>query len=249
MSSSFGNPAKVNDKGVEMEMKTNGIKRLEAADLLIAILVLGSLWGVSEVVLGGAIKAAGLPYQSGILTGVGMAMMGIAVGVYRKPSMLAGVALVAILCKQLVVPILHVSVMCKANSCLALMLEGLALAGVVSLAGRKLERNHLAQIASGALAALLAAASFYFIGMRVAPCRYLLSFNRPGGLVAFLTVEGLVWAIFSAILFPAGYVVGARLRDTVLALRMRRPLIYCTTSAALVVCCWVASAFAIAAGL
>lgn len=232
-----------------MEMKINEIKRAQLVDVLIAIVVLGSLWGLSEVVLGGAIRAAGLPYWAGILTGVGIGIMGIAVGVLRKPSMLAGIALVAILCKQLVVPILHVSVMCKANSCLAVMLEGLALAGVVSLAGRKLDRGYLAQIASGASAPLLAAAAFYFVGMRVAPCRYLLSFNRPGGFVAFLAVEGLVWAVFSAILFPVGYWVGARLRETILALRMRKPLFYYTTFAALVVSCWVASAFAITAGL
>jgi len=163
--------------------------------------------------------------------------------------MLVGVALMAILCKQLVVPILHVSVMCKANSCLAVILEGLALAGVVSLVGRKLGRSHLAQIASGVSAALMAAAAFYFIGMRVSPCRYLLSFNRPGGFVAFLTVEGLVWAAFSGILFPVGYWMGVRLRDTVLSLGTRKPLLYYTTSMALVVCCWVASAFAIAATL
>lgn len=232
-----------------MEMKINEIKRAQLVDVLIAIVVLGSLWGLSEVVLGGAIRAAGLPYWAGILTGVGIGIMGIAVGVLRKPSMLAGIALVAILCKQLVVPILHVSVMCKANSCLAVMLEGLALAGVVSLAGRKLDRGYLAQIASGASAPLLAAAAFYFVGMRVAPCRYLLSFNRPGGFVAFLAVEGLVWAVFSAILFPVGYWVGARLRETILALRMRKPLFYYTTFAALAVSCWVASAFAITAGL
>ena len=232
-----------------MEMKINEIKRARLVDVLIAIVVLGSLWGLSEVVLGGAIRAAGLPYRTGILTGVGIGIMGIAVGAYRKPSMLAGIALVAILCKQLVVPILHISVMCKANSCLAVMLEGLALAGIVSLAGRKLDRSHLAQITSGASAPLLAAATFYFIGLRVAPCRYLLSFNRPGGFVAFLAVEGLVWAVFSAILFPAGYWVGARFRDIGLALRTRKPLFYYTTFVALVVCCWVASAFAIATGL
>lgn len=240
---------KVNDKEAEMEVKINEIRRAQLVDVLMAIAVLGSLWGLSEVVLGGAIRAAGLPYRAGILTGVGIGIMGIAVGILRKPSMLAGVALVTILCRQLVVPILHVSVMCKANSCLAVMLEGLTLAGVISLAGRKLDRGYLAQIASGASAALLAAAAFYFIGMRVAPCRYLLSFNRPGGFAAFLAVEGLVWAVFSAILFPAGYWMGSRLRGTVLALRAREPLFYYTTFAALVVCCWVVNAFAIAAGL
>jgi len=232
-----------------MGVKTDASKKAQLVDVLTAVAVLGSLWGLSEVVVGGAIRAAGLPYRAGILTGIGMGLMAIAVSVFKKPPMLAGIALVAVLCKQLVVPILHVSVMCKANSCLAVMLEGLALAGMVSLAGRRLDRSYLAQIASGASAALLASAAFYFIGMRVAPCRYLLSFNRPGGFVAFLTVEGLVWAVFSAVLFPVGHWAGTRLGDTVFALSARKPSLYYITSVALVVCCWAVSAFAIAAGL
>lgn len=225
------------------------LQRTRLADVLVAIAVLGSLWGLAEVVLGGAIRAAGLPYRAAILTGIGLGMMGIAVGIFRKPSMLAGIALVAVLCKQLVVPILHVSVLCKVNSCLAVMLEGFALAGVVSLAGRRLNRGYLARIASGASAAMLAAAAFYLAGMRVAPCRYLLSFNRPGGFAAFLAVEGLAWAVSSAILFPAGYWMGTRLRDAVPALRTRKPSFYYTASAALTLGCWAASAFGIAAGL
>lgn len=232
-----------------METKTDEIKRAQQVDLLIAILVLGSLWGFSEVVLGGAIAAAGLPYQAGILTGVGMGIMGIVISAFRKPLMLAGIALVAVLSKQLVVPILHVSVMCKANSCLAVMLEGLALVGVIFLAGHKLDKGYLAKIASGASAALLAAAAFWFFGMGVAPCQYLLSFNRPGGFMAFLADEALMWAVFSAMLFPVGYWVGTRLGDAVPALRTRKPLFYYTISAAFVVCCWVASALAIAAGI
>lgn len=232
-----------------MEMKTDEVKRAQQADLLIIILVLGSLWGFSEVVLGGAIVAAGVPYRAGILTGIGMGLMGIAISALRKPLMLAGIALLAILSKQLVVPILHVSVMCKANSCLAVMLQTLALIGVVSLAGRKLDRGYVARIASGASAALLAASAFYFLGMRVAPCQYLLSFTRPAGFLAFLADEALMWAVLSAILFPVGYWVGGRLRGTVPALRTRNPLFYYSISAVLVVCCWAASALAIVAGI
>jgi hypothetical protein len=232
-----------------MKGRTGEIIRAQRVDLLITILVLGSLWGFSEVVLGGAMSTAGLPYRAGILTGLGMGIMGIAISTFRKPLMLAGIAFVAILCKQLVVPILHVSVMCEANSCLAVLLEGLALGGVVSLAGRRLDRGYLIKIVSGASAALLAAAAFFFIGMQVAPCRYLLSFNRPGGFMAFLAVEGLVWAAFSAMLFPLGYWTGARLRNVVPVFGTRRPLLYYITSAALVVSSWVASGLAIATGL
>ena len=232
-----------------MEIKTDKIKRTQHVDLLITTLVLGSLWGFSEVVLGGALAAAGLPYQAGILIGVGMLILGIAISAFKKPLMLAVIALVAIACKQLVVPILHVSIMCKANSCLAVMLAGVALIGVASLAGHKLDKGYPAKIASGAAAALMAATAFYFLGMRVAPCQYLLSFSRAGGFTAFLTNEALMWAVFSVLLFPAGYSIGTRLRDTFPLLRTRNPLHYYAISAALVVSCWATSAIAIAAGI
>jgi hypothetical protein len=225
------------------------VQRARLADALVVVVVLGSLWGLVEVVLGGAIRLVGLPYRAGILTGVGLGILGISVGAFRKPWMLAGIALVTVLCKQLVVPILHVSVMCQANSCLAVILEGIALAGVMSLAEHKLNGSYAARIVSGGSAALLAAATFYFAGMRLAPCRYLLSFNRPGGFVSFLTAEGLVWAVFAALLFPVGYWVGTRLQDTALAWRTKNPSLYYTASASLVACCWVASGVGIAVGL
>jgi len=216
--------------------------------MLLAIIVLGSLWGLSEVVLSSVIRAAGLPFRAGILTGIGVGLLAVAAGAFRRPILLALVPPITILCKQLVVPILHVSVLCQANSCLAVLLEGLTVAGVVYLAERRLERSRLAQAASGASAALAAAVAFYLLGMWVAPCNYLLSFNSPAGFVRFMLAEGLVWAAFSAAFLPAGYAVGARLRETVLA-QTRKPWLYYATSAALVAGSWAASALTIAAGL
>jgi len=223
-------------------------KWAQPTDVWVGILALGSLWGFSEVVINGAIGAAELPYRAGILTGIGIGLMAIALAMFRKPLMLVGIAIVAILCKQLVVPLLHVSMMCKANSCLAVLLEGLAMAGTATLAGRKVHSSNLARMASGVSAALLAAGAFHFLGIRLAPCQYLLSFNRPDGLLAFLAAEGVPWAIFSALLFPVGYRIGEWLEDTTLALRTRQPLLYYATNGALVVGCWLASAAAIVAG-
>jgi hypothetical protein len=228
-----------------MDAKTD---RTRLANILIAVVLLGSLWGFAEVVLDSAIRAAALPLRAGILTGIGIGLLAIAMGTFRRPALLVLIPPVAILCKQLVVPILNVSVMCKANSCLAVALEGLAVTGVVYLIGRRLDRKRLIQAASGASGALLAAGAFYFAGMRLAPCQYLLSFNSPVGFVRFMLVEGLVWAAFSAVLFPVGYRVGAQLRDTILA-QGRKPWLYYAASATIVVGSWVASAVAIAAGL
>ncbi|MGQ9494264.1 MAG: hypothetical protein ACUVR2_10970 [Anaerolineae bacterium] len=223
-------------------------KNVEPMNVLSAILVLGSLWGFSEVVVNGLIRHAGLPFRSAILTGIGFGLMAVAVAMFKKPWMLVGIATVAILCKQLVVPILHVSVMCKANSCLAVLLEGVALAAAVTLARRALPKSSLSRVVTAASGALLAAGAFHFLGIRLAPCQYLLSFNQPGGLLSFLVVEGIPWAIASAILFPLGYRIGEWLEANVLPLRLREPLAYYAFNAGLVAACWAASAVAIAAG-
>jgi hypothetical protein len=183
-------------------------RRRAFRDLLVALLVIGSVWGFLEVVLGGAMKAGSIPYKGDVLTGLGMMLMGIAVAMYRRPLMLLAIAAVAVGVRQLSVPVLHLSTFCKANSCIAVLLGGAALAGASALAGRRLERGVGSRVITGFSAGLAAATSFFFIGMRVAPCRYLLSFNRPGGLVAFLQAEGLIWAALCAVLFPVGYRLG-----------------------------------------
>jgi hypothetical protein len=104
------------------------------------------------------------------------------------------------------------------------------------------------RIATGFSAALVAAPVFYFVGMRVAPCNYLLSFNRPEGFVAFMVAEGLVWAAFSALLFPLGWRLGTRLESALPRVRFARPLLYYGTSLGVVACSWIACGLAYAAG-
>ena len=217
------------------------------AKTFLIIAVLGSLWGLSEVFLSGAIRMTTLPFRAGILTGVGIGLIGVAVGAFRRPGILLLIPGLAVLCKLLVVPILRVSVMCEANSCLAVMLEGSAIAGVVALAGQGLHRGPWKRAAAGASAALLAASVFYFAGMNLAPCNYLLSFNRPLGLLAFLGSEGLAWAAASALLFPVGYGFGTKLRDRLLV-QQQKPVFFYVTSSAIVLTSWILCAVAIAFG-
>jgi hypothetical protein len=233
-------------------MRTPGDKSGSAGarrDVLIGLVVLGSVWGLLEVVLGGAMKAGGVPYRGDVLTGLGMLLMGIALALYRKPAALIGIAAVAIAMRQLSVPILHLSTFCKANSCLAVMLGGAAIAGAAALGGRGLHRKLSTRAMAGFAAGLTAGIAFYFIGMRVAPCPYLLSFNRAGGFAAFMQAESLVWAALCAVLFPAGYRLGETLRAGVFEMRAARPAFYYAASLALVGFAWLASAVAIARGL
>ena len=223
----------------------NGVgKQQGMLNLIIGILAFGSIWGLAEIVLSGGLAATDFPYRAGLLTGIGMAIMGMALVIHRKPAMLLGIGLVAVLVKLMVVPILQISIMCKANSVIAVATESVALTLVASLFMGSMSRSIHTRMGGGALAAIIAAVGFYFIGINAAPCQYLLSFTPVG----FIVTEGLIWVAFSAILLPLGYLAGEKLAAVTSLALMRRSLYY-ATSAAIICLCWGVSAVAIMAGL
>ena len=225
--------------------KSKQIDRQGAIHILIGILVFGSMWGLSEVALGGGLHAAHFPYRAGLLIGIGMTLMGMALVIHKKPAMLIGIGLVAVLVKLLAVPILHISVMCKANSCIAVFTEAVALSLVAFLLMSEMGKSVHARIGTGAMAAIIASVGFYFIGMQVAPCNYLLSFSPVG----FIVTEGLIWAAFSASLLPLGYLAGMKLELKTFPLLTRKKSLYYATTVATILICWGVSAIAIVSGL
>lgn len=226
-----------------MKEESPAIKWRNPAGILLGVLVFGSLWGMAEAAIGGGLHAAAFPYRAGLLTGIGMGIMAVALVIHKKPAMLLGIGAVAVLVKLLAVPILGISFMCKANSCIAVLLEASAFTIVALILTRQINKNIYTGMGVGALAATLGAIGFFFIGMQVAPCNYLLGFK--GNLGGFLISEGLVWAAFSAILVPLGYLVGAKLGTKTLPWLSRRMPLYWATSAGIIVSCWAISAVVI----
>jgi len=245
------NGDKIDDRSFEVnwsleggEMKTEISKWQDGFPILIGILFFGSIWGLFEVVLGSGLRAIDSPYRAGSLLGMGMLIMGIALAIYKRPAMLVGIGLIAGLFKLLAVPILHISIMCKANSSIAVLIESLALSLVAIALMERMDRGVYTRMGAGGLAALISAGSFYFVGMRVAPCPYLLSFNLWG----FLAKEGLSWMTFSAILLPVGYLAGLKLRPTMAHLLTTKPTFGYATCIAISAVCWGVGALTIIAG-
>lgn len=239
------------------------VAAMRPRDVALAIVLLGSVWGMVEVVLGGVMHQAGVPHRVAIVTGLGMGIMGLGLGAFRRVYMLPLIALAVVCVRQLAVPILHVPLFCKANSCLAVLIEAGALAGLVAVVGSRLTGREsstegrvgmrrgqwMTAAAVGGCAALVASGAFHAAGMRVAPCDHLLSYNRAFGLITYVATRGSFWAVSSAALFPFGYLIGLRLEDPVMAFRRTRPALYYAASAACAAVCWGASAVAISAGL
>ena len=217
------------------------------ANFWLMLLILGSLVGLSEVVLSGYLRQVGFAYRSGLLTGIGFGIIAVGLAIYKKPLMAIGIGLIGVLCKQMAVVILHVSVMCKMNSCIGSM-SGIAALSILAYLTMSRLNKIGTRILVGGAAALLGAGAFYYIGMRVAPCNYLLSFNRAGGFVDFMVAEGLVWAAFSIVLFPLGWLVGEKVAPKIENIVISKPRLFYAQTALTTVICWALCAIAIANG-
>lgn len=222
-----------------MKLKKDNTFKLDFKQIFIIIMIVGSLWGLSEVFLNETIKSAGLPFRAGILVGAGMLLMGMAMGVLKRPVFIIVIPFLVIALLQLGMPVLGVSVFCRPNSCVAIGLQAFALAGVAGFAMGKFNFSRRTQVITGACAALVSAVSFYFIGLRVAPCNYLLSFNYLGGFFKFMLVEGMVWAAFSAIFFPAGIWLGEKISFPLFNFARKKPVFYYSTASGFVIFCWL----------
>jgi len=222
--------------------------KFRAFDILLAILVFGSIWGLVEVVGGGTLIKLNVPIKAAILTGLGLGVMAVAFAIYRKIWIFFAAPLIAMAVKQLVVPVLGLPVTCMANGSLAVALEGMAFGGMAFALSGSMKKSFSARAVAGFGGAFIGGTAFWAIGMHTAPCAYLLSFNSTAGFFRFMTHESLLWAAFSALTVPAGYAIGLKLRDKIGSVAEMKPALYYAGSTAAIAICWGVSAYAISQG-
>ncbi|MFC1932859.1 hypothetical protein ACFLXU_04435 [Chloroflexota bacterium] len=217
--------------------------------LIIGILVFGSLWGFFEATLGGFLNLIIFPNKGAIMGGIGMAIMGVALAIYRKPSMLPGIGIVAASFKLLNVWFLFVpiSAVYIINPAMAIIMESLAFSLVVAFLVNRMEKNVYVGVWAAVLAGLISVTAYGYFNIYImhAPL-----FERMGvsSVPEFIASHGVIQAVFFGVLAPLGYVVGKKLATTALPVLARKPIYY-ATSAAIICLCWAISAVAVVAGL
>jgi hypothetical protein len=102
---------------------------------IVGILVFGSIWGLVEATLGGALHLVHFAYKGAITGGIGMAIMAAFVVTYRRPGLVLWLGVIAALFKPLSAVIYGQPVFAPfvVNPASAILLEGLAFTLVVSL--------------------------------------------------------------------------------------------------------------------
>ncbi len=217
---------------------------------IIGILVFGSIWGFLEATLGGFLHMVIFPNKGAIMGGIGVAIMGTALAIYRKPAMLPGIGIVAASFKLLNVWLLFIPINAfwVINPAIAIIFESLAFCLVAAFVSNRMARNVFAGVAAGASVGLVTAVAFAYLAVYVTGFPF---FERMGvgSIAQFIAGQGLVQAAFFAILAPVGYLVGTKLAARTFSVSINRPALYYVTSAAVVCLCWGISAIVVMAGL
>ena len=217
--------------------------------VIIGILVFGSIWGLLEATLGGFLNMIIFPNKGAIMGGIGIAIMGAALAIYRKPAMLPGIGIVAASFKWLnswllFVPVSAIHII---NPAMAIFLESLAFSLVVTFLMYRIDKNVYVGAWAAFLAGLIGVTAYGYFSVFImhAPL-----FERMGvsSVPEFIASHGVIQAVFFGMLAPLGYLVGKKLAATS-PVFLRRPLYYYATSAAIVCVCLVISAIAVQAGL
>jgi hypothetical protein len=231
-------------------MTKDNKNRQSVVRLIIGILVFGSIWGFFEATLGGFLNMIIFPNKGAIMGGIGMAIMGAALAVYRKPAMLPGIGIVAASFKWLnswllFVPISAVYII---NPATAIFLESLAFCLVVAFLMKRIEKNVYVGVWAALLAGLISVTAYGYFSVYImnAPL-----FERMGvsSVPEFIASHGVIQAVFFGVLAPLGYLAGKKLSAITSPVLVRRPLYFYATSAVIICFCWGISAVAVLAGL
>jgi hypothetical protein len=207
--------------GIKMSEQKNENRN----EIFLMMIALGSLCGLIEVVGSNTFHQLGLHF-SGLLIGLDSILIAILFAFYKEPLLVIGMSLVACAFKQLVVPVLSLSFLCKLNSCLAIVLEFSGIAGMLWVMRSKIQKNLFVGTFAAAIGVFIGSLAYYFVGMKATPCTYMLSFNIPGGLINFILKEGLVWTFFVSIFFPTGLEIGEKLKEKTKILILQKPNLF-----------------------
>ena len=238
----------IRSREVTMTDTSNRVtERYRFQDIIIGILVFGSVWGVLEATLGGFFNLILFPNKGAIMAGIGVAIMGAALAIYRKPAMALAIGIVAASFKLLnvwiFVPVSYIHIV---NPAMAIVLESLSFTAVAVFLKNRLSQNITVSIGAGVLAGILTAAVYFSFSLYVmqAPILERMGVSNIG---EYLASNGIVQAVFYGVFLPVGYQLGQRLSWVKLP-ALNRPVYY-GASAAIVCFCWGIAAIVTASGL
>ncbi|MFC1927419.1 hypothetical protein ACFLW7_02440 [Chloroflexota bacterium] len=217
----------------------------DALRVVIGIVLFGSIWGLVEATLGGALHLVHFAYKGAITGGIGMAIMAAFVVMYRRPKLAFWIAVIAAMFKPLSALIYGQPVFAPfvVNPASAILLEGLGFTVVVSLLFKGFENSIKTRIGAGVAAGYLSIILFGVLASAVGMGNW-----ASWGLaerVSSVFANGTGLAIVGTSLLLLGHLVSTKLRPNFWQFMTVKPkAFYAGTIAITALCSVGAVAFA-----
>jgi hypothetical protein len=217
--------------------------------IIIGVLVFGSIWGLIEATLGGALHLIHFTYKGAITGGIGMSIMAAFVVMYRRPKLAFYIAVIAALFKPLSAVIYGQPIFAPfvVNPASAILLEGLAFGLVVSLLYKGFESSIKMRIGAGVAAGYLSIILYGVIASAAG-----MGIWASWGIaerVSSVLANGTGLAIVGTLLLLLGHLVSMRLRPKFWQFSDLRPKAFYASTIAITAFCWIGAAVAFSLGL
>lgn len=227
------------------------------------ILIFGSIWGLLEATVGGALRLGLGPFFKSqlhicpcpfIVTLIGFPLMGAALAIYKKPFMIPGIGLLAASFSWLAVPFYNVPVFSTpyttfpiVNPTIAILLSSIIFASLTSLSMKKFTTKGPTLVWVGALSSILTSIAFIYIVVNLkAPILAATGLNTP---LMYIVNNGTVFAAICVLTLPLGYRIGLKTHLSLYSVVRRKPWLYHATPFAIIAICLLGSLISIWAGL
>jgi hypothetical protein len=230
-------------RGMPVSSKVRNISQsVSILRVVIGILVFGSIWGLVEATLGGALHLIHFAYKGAITGGIAMAIMAAFVVTYRQPKLVFWLGVIAALFKPLSAIIYGQPIFSPfvVNPASAILLEALAFTLVVSLLFRGFESSIKTRIAAGISAGYLSSILYAILASSVGMGNWA-SWDLTHRVTAALT-DGTALAIVGTCLLLLGHLLGTRLRPNFWQFMTVRPKAFYTSTIAIAAFCWIVAA-------
>ena len=207
--------------------------------VIIGILVFGSVWGLVEAALGGALHLVHFAYKGAIPGSIGMLIMAAFVVTYRRPRLVFWLGVIAALFKPLSALIYGQPIFAPfvVNPASAILLEALAFTLVVSLLFKGFESSIKVRIGAGVAAGYLSMILYAILASAVGMGKWA-SMGMTERVTAALT-DGTALAIGGTCLLLLGHLVGTKLRPGFWQLSSAKPSLFYGSTIATILCCWI----------
>jgi hypothetical protein len=171
------------------------------------ILVLGSVWGLSEAALGMYLRQCAATVSGSLMTGAALFFLAAAWAVSPRVQTLAGMVVLASFFKLfdallLGLPVLHGAI---ANPIFAMVMEGAAFLLLISVIRRDLAAKNVGRGIAGGLTALLAVSAFPLVRFATGIAACLV----PGTSIPLSLYYAPIAIALSMLTVPAGFWAGA----------------------------------------